>query len=245
MLKNSVIGQSGPEPTKQVLEREAFLAMAAHDLRAPLRNIRMTVVDLAPHVAPEGLPLLELVERTARAGQTTVNDILSGAEAPAPGGSDVSQVNLADLVAEIRCEVDRFSRHDIRGEQCRLVTDCQVLRLVLGNLIENAVRHSGHASAEVRVWASPMAGQRGWIDVRVADNGPGLCDTGREVLAGGVTRPGVAYGLRGVRRLVELRRGEVVCHDRGAGQGAEIGVVLPGRVLPARARLRRPLRAVS
>ena len=227
------------------MEREAFVAMAAHDLRGPLRDIRMLAIDLAPHVAPEGLPLLELMERQAKGGQRRINDILAGAEAPPPEGGEVSQFDLAELVAGIRGEVDPLSRHDIRGESCRLVAELQILRLILGNLIENATRHSDRVSAEVRVWAAHHQGRRGWIEAWVADDGPGLSETGRAILAGAVMRPELSYGLRGVRRLVEMRRGEVVVRAPSDGQGAEIGVILPGRVMPERSRVRRALRAAS
>jgi signal transduction histidine kinase len=110
------------------------------------------------------------------------------------------------------------------------------LEQVLTNLLGNAIKF-GHSGGHIDVTARPLevttCGARGFVEIAVADDGPGIAAADRERIfdpyvqvgdAGG--RGGLGLGLSICRRLVEAHGGEIRVDARGGG-GARFVFTLP------------------
>ncbi|MDY6764691.1 MAG: HAMP domain-containing sensor histidine kinase, partial [Halobacteria archaeon] len=84
---------------------------------------------------------------------------------------------------------------------------------VIANLLENAVEHNDKEVAEIHVSVSR---DDGWIEIKVADNGPGIPEQESEVLIEGTETPlyhGSGVGLWLVNNLVKKSGGELTFED--------------------------------
>ncbi len=114
-----------------------------------------------------------------------------------------------------------------------VVADPERLGQVLGNLLENALRHTP-AGGRVELAAAPS--RRGWVEMSVRDNGAGIADEHlariferfyRADPARTHERGGSGIGLTISRALVEAHGGRLTARSAGAGQGATFVIELP------------------
>jgi two-component system sensor histidine kinase KdpD len=120
---------------------------------------------------------------------------------------------------------------DVPGELPLLSLDGLLMEQVLVNLLENAARYTPEGS-RIEVSARESAGR---VELRVADDGPGLPpgSEGRvfeKFFRGGAPSPdgrrGVGLGLAICRAIVEAHGGRITARNRPSG-GAEIIMSLP------------------
>lgn len=209
-------------------DRTAALATArqsaanlAHALKTPVATLALAVRDdpaAARQVARIDATIRHHLGR-ARAGAVDVR-----------AGTRVVPA-VADLVAAIgRLHADSgvAIRQTVTGDPVAAI-DGQDFDELLGNLLDNAARH---AAAQVSVSVAAAADAR-WLDLVVADDGPGIPAAERER----ATRPGVrldergeghGFGLAIVRELAELHGGRLTLAQRQGG-GLEARVTLPAR----------------
>jgi signal transduction histidine kinase len=110
--------------------------------------------------------------------------------------------------------------------------ESRLLRRLVRNLVENALRHGGgEVIGEVSV---ALARREGAIELTVCDRGPGISPTERERIfepfyrAAGASESsgGVGLGLALVRSIARRHGGDVRCEPR-AGGGSCFVVTLP------------------
>lgn len=159
----------------EALARErAFSAAASHELRTPLMRASSTVELLrADQASPRQRERLEQLQ----ASLTEITMLTAGLLRVARGttGEAVESVDLPGLVDEVVGHLGREAR--ARGVTIearvaggtRVQADRGALWIVLGNLLRNAIRHSGATT----VWVEWVAGR-----LAVRDDGRGF-DTGR------------------------------------------------------------------
>jgi len=222
-----------------------FISDASHELKTPLTSINANAQmllrwgDRDPTVRRESLETIAQ-ESASLAGM--VNGMLTLAKADR--GDDVPKepVSLAQLASEaVRASAQRAAEkhleltfeHDVMPVVCG---DPSLLRQMIGNLIDNAIKFTEAGSVDVRVGAD---GARAWVEV--ADTGPGIPDdelmhvfdrfyrTDKARSRAGV--PGTGLGLAIVRSIARVHEGEVTA-ERSAAGGALFRVVLPGMELP-------------
>jgi two-component system, OmpR family, sensor kinase len=157
-----------------------FVADAAHELRTPLAGVQaVTEAAMAPELTGEERERLQLLllQETRRAARL-VDDLLALARIDA--GMDLCRepVNLLELA---RTEAERVRlrapdrRIDVEGAEVVVPGDGARLGQVLGNLLDNACRHTpGGGRIAVRVWSGGLA------VVQVSDDGPGVPRAARE-----------------------------------------------------------------
>ena len=159
--------------------RRALLGSVAHDLRTPLASIKAALSDLGdPAVALSGADRLELlVTAEAETDRLTglVNNLLDMYRIEAGTRRLVKEpAALVELVEEaLEAMRGRLEDHPVEVEVDRslLVTvDRALLVRVLVNLLENAARHTPERTP-VAIRARRRAN---WVEVEVADRGPGL-----------------------------------------------------------------------
>ncbi len=229
--------------TRRRLEtiRRDFVANVSHELKTPLTIIG----GFAETLREPGLPeadrqrFLETIEANTRRMQRIVDDLLdlsryeSGAWRPNVGSNDVAGI-VSDVFTGVQRAADakgltlEFS--PAPGAQ-RVAADPTALRQILGNLVENAVRHTANGGVAVR--AEPTAD--GGTVVRVTDTGVGIgaehigriferfyrVDSARARDEGGT-----GLGLAIVRHLMEAHGGTVAA-ESAVGQGTTITVHFP------------------
>jgi len=218
----------------------AELNALAADRAAALATARQSAANLAHALkTPVATLALALADDPARAAQVaridaTIRHHLSRARA---GTADVRASTrvapaVADLVAAVaRLHADRglTIRPEVAGDPVAAI-DAQDFDELLGNLLDNAARH---AAATIAVTVRADAGDARWLELRVADDGPGIPAAERAR----VTEPGVrldergeghGFGLAIVRELAELHGGALTLGAR-AGGGLEARVRLPAR----------------
>jgi heavy metal sensor kinase len=220
-----------------------FTADASHELRTPLALMR-TELDgaLAKQRDPaENRRVLLEMQREVERMTRMVDRLLMLARADA--GSlhpAVKSVDVADTLYEAaarwRPEAQRKAvRIEVAAPDTgRVKADPDLLRRVLDNLLDNAVRHTP-AEGEINLSAEPDAG--GWrLDVH--DSGPGVPAEARGLLFSRFARPdgardrtngGAGLGLALSRAIAEAHGGSLVLVENGSA-GALFRLRLPASI---------------
>jgi signal transduction histidine kinase len=214
----------------EALERSrGFAASAAHELRTPLATM-MAELDLASEESPQVAESLVRVRRTVGRLSVLVERLLLLASGTAVRMTEA--VAMEDVVRETVA-----ARPDAERERVDIVFDASgmirgdeaLLRVVIDNMIDNALKFAPSGKVQVRV-----AEDAGNVVVTVRDEGPGvdpaeaarlLRPFTRGTQAGSSFVPGHGLGLSIVAHAVRLHGGDVrfVTRERGA----ELLVTLP------------------
>jgi two-component system, sensor histidine kinase and response regulator len=221
-----------PEP----LRPEDVVASVAHELRNPLTaaiGMADTLAlrgedldgagrrDLASRIAAQCRHLGRVVDAVLQIGQAD-----HGGLEVDTGPLDLDVV-LPLIVADLRVEHRGvYVDLDVEPGIPEVVADVDRLRQVLASLVANAVAH-GDAGTPVRIVAR-AAGR--WVDVVVADRGPGVPADQRERVFDRFVRlgdggGGLGLGLPVARALTEAMGGSIRFTD--ATGGAQVVVTLP------------------
>jgi PAS domain S-box-containing protein len=220
-------------------ELESFSYSVSHDLRAPLRHVQGYVNLLEKALGQE------LAERPARYLQTIsaastemgilIDNLLDFSRM---GRAELQQIHV-DLNALVRDLLPRLQT--IAGDRIirwmlpelpLVAGDAAMLRQVLANLLENAVKYSRHVNpAEIEV-ACAGKDADGRLIIFVRDNGAGFDMRYAHKLFGVFQRlhradefEGTGIGLAAVRRII-ARHGGRVWAEGEPGRGATFFITL-------------------
>jgi two-component system sensor histidine kinase PrrB len=210
------LGRSAADRERALAATRRFAADAGHELRTPLTSVQATLSALRRH--PELPPERRVsMAEDALSEQRRLVALLDGLQALARGDAETveqTDVDLADVVATAA------SAATGRHPELQLSTDLPPgpavirgwepgLRLLVDNLVENAVRH-GRPGGQVAVTLEP-AGPLLHVD----DDGPGIDEGQRErifepfVRAEGREAPGSGLGLALVAQQARQHGAEV------------------------------------
>ena len=211
-----------------------FVADAAHELRTPL-----TAVRLQTEMVQRALGEAERAEAVAdlRAGLERASHLVDQLLAMARLDADISTTPLeaVDLLELARTVVAEYAPiADARGidlglapgEPAVIQGERANLRVLLGNLVDNAIRYTP-AGGTVDV----AAGHAGAASIlTVTDTGPGIPPEDRERVFDRFYRgmdnkvPGSGLGLAIVRRIADRHGASVALNEGGGGQGLKVTV---------------------
>ena len=221
--------------------RRDFVANVSHELRTPLTIVggyAETLVDDSDMPLTNRHAFLQTILSNTRRMQRIVDDLLdlsrieSGGWRPNPVWCRVPDV-VADVMAAVKLtakEKELAVRADIPPDAERVFADPTALRQVIGNLVENAVRHTADGSVTV---VARRVGDH--ITLAVTDTGVGIAadhlpriferfyrvDPARSREQGGT-----GLGLAIVRHLVEAHGGHATA-ESAAGVGSTILTTWP------------------
>ena len=222
--------------------KDEFLAMVSHELRTPITvvlGMAQTLVGRPDMAATaDGQEILQRVVRQGKRLRDMVEQLLQ-ASAFVANRSPVlraEEVRAADVVAEVvddwrLAEPDRRVELQLPEQPRSLHGDAEALRMVVGNLVDNAGKHAPPGTP-IRVLVSQP---RGLTRVEVLDQGQGVAAIDRERIFAPFTQldasttrrvGGVGLGLFLVDRLVRGMGGQVWVEDNQGG-GARFVVELP------------------
>jgi len=218
-------------------KQRAFVADAAHELRSPLTALSLQVQLLRRTTDEEerGAAMASLsagIERARRLVEQLLalartEDASQTAQGSSTDVSDAARSAIADVVplADQKHVDLEFAGAD--GAQVR--GDGPALRILLRNLVDNAVRYSPQ-SGRVRVTVEKDAGS---VRVSVDDSGPGIAPADRQRVfdrfyrggsGGGETGSGL--GLAIVRRIAERHGASLQLQESPLG-GLQVQVAFP------------------
>lgn len=224
--------------------KEDFVAAVTHELKTPLTGIRMCAEMLEQGWAADADAAQDharrIIEECGRLGHL-VDQVLDlaalerGVAGPhlAPGDLGAAVTTAVGLLRS-RAEQAGVALHlDVAPGLPAIPFDPRLLRPLVLNLVENAIKYSERASAKEVHVALALAADRLVLTVR--DRGVGIAPEAQRSLfqpfhrAGDeMTRaaPGVGIGLALVKRYAEVHRAKVVL-DSALGQGTTVTVRFP------------------
>jgi len=223
----------------QMLEaKRALLLAISHELRSPLTRARLNT-ELLPEEDETGARRAALL-RDLQEMADLVTDLLESERLGQ--GHAALQREPTDLGSLVREVVQSMAEHGQDAGKMRLelapglpmlALDRTRMRLLLRNLVDNALRHSAAAPQPPAVSVRPAEGGRG-VQLTVRDFGPGVDEAVLPHLAEPFYRPdsarerargGVGLGLYLCRLVAQAHGGSLAL--RNAQPGLEASVVLP------------------
>ncbi len=225
-------------------QQDSFLNAVTHELKTPITSIRLYLQTLERRQLDEGRRrdfyrimledtdrLLGTVEQVLKAGEVRSGD----------SRKNWHEINFSELVTEA-VELARL-RHTLPPEALHFGTiptdgitilgNAVELRIVVVNLLENAVKYSGKQREIVVDILTPDIDK---VLLRITDNGIGIPRAELKRIFKRFYRvhnyatdqvTGTGLGLFIVRSIVRRHDGEVVAESPGEGRGATFTVRLP------------------
>lgn len=167
--QNHVVTTRFEEEHSRREQQELFVAMLTHELRTPLSVARMSIAD-------SGVSTLSQAEQAIGDMSAILDQCLMTDQLEDDGFNCVTRVfNLRDELQSLVDEKTDPSRIQVVMEtECTLHLDLVLFRIIVSNLIDNALRYSEKAS-EVRMRVEPrkdfcfiiienLPGRAGWPD---------------------------------------------------------------------------------
>ena len=222
--------------------RREFVANVSHELRTPLSMIKgyvETLIDGAAQDPAVSGKFLRTIEKHADRLTYLIEDLLTLSHLES--GQFVINVQQTDLGLSVERVCEDLGRKADEGG-VKLINEVGVgvsvkadsdrLEQMLFNLTDNAIKYGG-AGGEVKLSAEP--GREGFINIAVADRGPGIPGEAVERLferffrvdkARSREQGGTGLGLAIVKHIVQLHGGEVWVESR-PGEGSTFRLSLP------------------
>lgn len=218
---------------------EAYAYTVSHDLRAPLRGIdgftRLVLEKNRDRLDAADQELLQRVLAAAGRMGALIDDLLQ-LSTLSRQSMQLETVDLSkmadDILSELRAGKPEARFQTAVAPGCTARGDARLLRMLLGNLLENAVKYSGRqAQARIEFGQETRDGTTAYL---VRDNGAGF----DMKLADKLFQPfqryhhpedfqGTGIGLATVARIVE-RHGGRIWAESAPGQGATFRFTLFG-----------------
>jgi signal transduction histidine kinase len=220
-----------------------FISDASHELKTPLTSINANAQMLLRWGDRDQTIRRESLETIARESAdlaAMVNGMLTLAKADRGDEIPKEPLSLAQIASEVsqnatpRAAEKRIELRFHHAGTPIVYGDAHLLRQMLGNLIDNAIKFSERGFVDVGVGSN---GESAWVEV--TDSGPGISEDERAHIFDRFYRtdkarsrsvPGTGLGLAIVRSIARVHGGEATAL-RAPGGGALFRVLLP-RIKP-------------
>ncbi|MGW8375748.1 ATP-binding protein [Streptomyces sp. ODS28] len=241
-VQRLVVGLRGTEARRRTERGHAeLIATVAHELRSPLTSVKgFTATLLAKWERfndDQKRLMLETVDADANRVTRLIAELLDISRIDS-GRLEVRR-QLVDLAAAVARHVEahvaagqpagRFATHIADGLP-ELWADPDKIDQVLGNLLENAVRH-GEGTVTIEVAPAPTRNGDEGTAVTVSDEGPGIPEESMTRVFTrfwrGSKRGGTGLGLYIVKGIVEAHGGTITVDRAPGAGGARFRFTLP------------------
>lgn len=214
-----------------------FSYTVSHDLNTPLHAIlgftQILKEEASQNLSEEHVTHLDIVAASANRMATLIRTILYMAShrdaQPRKERIDLSAM-ARDVLEELRAAGQVFGAETVVANDLAVHGDAPMVRLILQNLLANALKYSRNNPAARVELAGASETDGDWFEVR--DNGAGFAPEESERMfrpfgrLHGEAFEGFGIGLSHVARLVERHRGTIKATGR-PGEGAVFRVHLP------------------
>jgi two-component system sensor histidine kinase SenX3 len=220
--------------------RRQFVANASHELKTPVASLRALVEAIGGAVTEDPAAAARFAEQMNKEGQrmaALIDDLMDLSRVEDPAAMHLGEADFSKIVAEETAQAnERASASEIRIEvdiepELRIRGDDQHLKLMVRNLIENAIRYTPKGG---QVGVS-LERADGWARLQVSDTGIGIplqaqgrvferfyrVDEDRARLSGGT-----GLGLSIVKNVAESHAGAVAVTSE-LDEGSTFTVTLP------------------
>jgi len=212
-----------------------FVSDAAHQLRTPIAGIRAQAEAALASARHEDAQraLVRIAQSTQTMGDLVQKLLILARVDVAENTLHLNRVDGAEVVRAVAREwapqaLDKGVEigFESSGGEAWVMGDAQLLREMLANLIDNALRYGG-----TRITLTVRSSEQG-VTWRVVDNGPGIPEQQRAAvfapfhrLSSGVD--GAGLGLTIVQRIAHLHGAGVSLDTAEAGTGLVVSVKFP------------------
>ena len=243
LMAEAEISAKSRELARANADLESFAAIVSHDLKAPLRHMRIIADDVMTQVTQGGdseplLAKLRQLQDLSRVMSHMLTELFDYAslgrkyEAQAP-------INTRKLVEDIAETLPSNAMQISIGGTWPIVTTLAApLSLVLRNLIQNAIQHHDRAAGAITLSCESLPDH---LAFTVADDGPGIApkDHAAAFMPFRTLTPRVAksnsgtgMGLAMVKKVVETAGGSIqIRSDPASTRGTQFYVLWP-RIIP-------------
>ena len=219
--------------------QRAFVADAAHELRTPLTAVQLQI-QLAERAKTEDerkAAFAQLKQGQLRAAHLVQQLLTLARQEPGVAPPPHVAVDLAEVARLVVSEqAPHAAEMDIdlgisREEQAIVSGDFEALRVMLGNLVDNAIRYTPRGGT---VDVAPRLGE-GTAVLEISDTGPGVPEADRERVFDRFYRreinqaSGSGLGLAIVKNIADRHQAGVVLENRVPGPGLRVSVSFPLR----------------
>jgi len=220
--------------------QRTFVADAAHELRTPLSavQLQMQLAERARTDPERAAAFADLKRGLARASHLVQQLLTLARQEPDAAQRPVAEVDLAQVARRVLAEqaplaaqngIDLGLGHDDAIE-VKVRGDAEALRVMLGNLVDNAIRYTARAgSVDVLLRA-----RDGRACVSVTDTGPGIPESERERVFDrfyrreGSRADGSGLGLAIVKNIADRHGAVITIENASPGPGLRVSVSFPG-----------------
>ncbi|HKX30960.1 MAG TPA: ATP-binding protein [Blastocatellia bacterium] len=235
--------------------KDEFIALVSHELRSPLNAMLgwARILKGGSVNADTLAHAVEVIERSARAQQKLIEDLLDAARIIK--GKLRLETRPVDIVQVVESATDALRpaaeakgielRMAIRENNSIITGDPDRLQQVVWNLLSNAVKFTPEGGqVEVQLERADP-----YIEIAVSDTGKGIHRDFLPYLfnrfhqgdgSGTHRHGGLGLGLALVRHITELHGGTITAESEGEGRGAIFKVRLPLRALRQQADPQEP-----
>ena len=210
-----------------------FTADAAHELRTPVAAIKAQAqVARAASSEASRIHALDYAILGCDRAAHLIDQLLTIARIDALGEEVTEQCQLRALSSEVIAELAPAAHEKgvqielAEGDEAVVRGDKGLLRVLLRNLLDNAVRHTSHGTS-VRV---SVGTEQGLTCLSVSDDGPGIPEEEREKVLERFYRPlgtqasGSGLGLSIVKRIAEIHGATLNLAPSREGKGLNIKI---------------------
>jgi two-component sensor histidine kinase len=232
---------SAPNPSTHATPHDElhFLAIASHELRNPLGALvgyaDLLLEEVGDRLNGEQLEALRKLGACARELLDVLNTALEVARAEAHSTIRIREVTVREILREVAGEFEHQNGGGVRRIVCHvapsastLLTDDVKLKMVLRNLIGNALKFSHHEPVSVTA-----DGDGAGVDFYIRDHGSGIRTSALMAvfepyrqLEEAAQGNGLGLGLYVVKRLVEALGGTIAILSQ-PGDGSCVCLRIP------------------
>ena len=217
--------------------QRAFVADAAHELRTPLAalKLRIQLLERADSEAERKVAVADLNTGLDRATHLVEQLLTLSRQETDPADRPFTPVDLLEIARQVIVEQAPIAAEkDIDlgiadGTAATLAGDPVALSVMLGNLVDNAIRYTP-AGGRIDVSISAAADA---VTLLVSDTGPGIPEADRKRVFDRFYRleeaqgQGSGLGLAIVKNVVDRHRGEIRLDQGPTGEGLSVSIRLP------------------
>jgi len=223
-------------------KKGSFVRHVSHELKTPLTAVKegsaLLAEDLLGTLNSQQHDVAQLIQRNALLLQKMIENLLSFNMLETGTASlNISLVSMDEVVENVLADhnlalLAKDIKVKLECESIRLNGDGEKLRIVVDNLISNAIKYSPEKSPLL----IQLREEDGKLLLDVKDSGPGISSEDRERVfesfyRGNVTPHGdirgSGLGLSIARELVDIHRGTIEVIPHNTGSGAHFRVTLP------------------
>jgi signal transduction histidine kinase len=223
-------------------QKDAFINAVTHELKTPVASIRLYLETLQTRAVDEDRRrefYRNMLEDSDRLLATIEQVLRTGRSGASPRKLNLSRFDLAEMVEG--CLARARTLHHLGPESLQyevgppvtVVADREEVQAAVSNLIDNAVKYSGHHTA-VTVAITPVDGK--FVSLRVTDQGPGIAKHELKQIFKRFYRvpgplaarvKGTGLGLFIVRSVAKRHGGRAWAESEGPGRGSTFVLQLP------------------